>query len=147
MNLDESDETDVFQDDLNENTIEENQKNPDYIDINSYDFKDSNMKRYPYPYPLIDCDSNCKKKINNKAKVAKLSSPFIKKNENVVKESINSTNKTYTFLYIWFILMIIVIYVLIFAVVSENSYHPLMNIIIFIFLVYMSYYLYNNLSL
>jgi hypothetical protein len=69
------------------------------------------------------------------------------KNENVVEESKISTNKTYLFLYIWFILMVIVIYVFIIAIVSENSYHPLMNVIIFIFLVYMSYYILNNLSL
>ena len=126
--------------------VEETQEDPDYNDFPD-SILESDLKKYPFPYPLIECDSNCKKKIDEKASVANIKSPYVKKNEKIVEESIISTNKTYTLLYGWFILMIIVIYVLIIAVVSENSYHPLMNIIIFIFLVYMSYYLYNNLSL
>ena len=124
-------------------------KNADYVNLTPYhyDFKSYSSERYPYPYPLINCDDNCKKRINYKASIANREIPYVKKNEEVIEESIISTNKTYTLLYVWFIIMIIVIYVLIIAVVSENSYHPLMNIIIFIFLVYMSYYLYNNLSL
>ena len=123
--------------------------NADYVNLvpYHYDFNASTRQRYPYPYPLINCDDNCKKRINYKASVANREIPYVKKNEDVTEESIISTNKTYTLLYLWFIIMIIVIYVLIIAFVSENSYHPLMNIIIFIFLVYMSYYLYNNLSL
>ena len=122
----------------------------DYAEIDKpyhYEFQNSDpVKRYPFPYPLIECDSNCKKKLNYKTSVANRTNPFIKKKENIVEESKNSTNKTYTFLYLWFIVMLVVIYVLIIAIVSENSYHPLMNIIIFIFLVYMSYYIFNNLS-
>ena len=91
-------------------------------------------QRYPYPYKLIDCDDTCKKKIKYKVELANRSAVFIKKNEDATKESKNTTNKAYTLFYIWFIVMVVIIYVLIIAVFSENSYHPLMNIIIIIFL-------------
>jgi hypothetical protein len=125
-------------------------KNTDYVTLPIYHHVFPSReyeKKYPFPYPLINCDADCRKKLDYKSSVAKRTSPFVKKNEDVLEESKNTTNKTYTFLYIWFIIMVVVIYVLIIALVSENSYHPLMNIIIFIFLLYMSYYLYNNLSL
>ena len=124
-------------------------KNPDYVNITPYHYNFTDIpreNRYPNPYPLINCDSSCKKKLDYKVSIINKNNPFIKKNESIVEESIISTNKTYMFLYIWLIVMIIVIYVLIITVVSKNSYHPLMNVIIFIFLVYMSYYLIRNLS-
>jgi hypothetical protein len=102
--------------------------------------------KYPFPYQLIQCDKNCRDKINNKIRAGDRPNPFIKKNENILEDSKNSTNNSYMFLYIWFIIMVIIIYVLILAIVSDNSYHPLTNIIIFIFLVYLSYYIFNNLK-
>jgi len=127
-----------------------NPKTPGYVEIESsynYDFSNNSIQqRYKFPYELIKCDDECKQKLN-KAENYNIPNPFIKKNEIILEESKNTTNKTYLFLYIWFILMVIVIYVFIIAIVSENSYHPLMNIVIFIFLVYMSYYILNNLSL
>ena len=101
---------------------------------------------YPFPYPLIECDSSCRDKLKYKERVGVRPNPFIKKNENTLDDSKNSANSSYIFVYVWFIVMVIIIYVLIFAIVSDNSYHPLMNIIIFIFLLYLSYYMFNNLK-
>lgn len=116
------------------------------VSYNKYDFSSNFVEyKYPFPYQLIECDKACRDKINYKQRVGNRPNPFIKKNENTLEDSKNSTNKSYMFLYIWFIVMVIVIYVLIFAIVSDNSYHPLMNIIIFIFLVYLTYYIFNNL--
>lgn len=115
---------------------------------NDYQYDYSRMFQqfeYNFPYELIQCDNECKKKLNYRKENGERPNPFVKKNENILEESKNSTNKSYMFLYIWFILMVIVIYVFIIAIVSDNSYHPLMNVIIFIFLVYLSYYMFRNL--
>ena len=121
-----------------------------FVDVSydEYEYDYSHMFHhfeYKFPYDLINCDSECKKKLNYKKETGERPNPFVKKNENILEESKNSTNKSYMFLYIWFILMVIVIYVFIIAIVSDNSYHPLMNVIIFIFLVYLSYYMFRNL--
>jgi hypothetical protein len=126
-------------------------RNPEYnrIDIpyNISDFSSNFVEyKYPFPYQLIDCDKYCKDKLSNKKTRSDRPNPFIQKNENILEDSKNSTNKSYMFLYIWFIVMVIIIYVLILAIVSENSYHPLTNIIIFIFLLYLSYYMFNNMK-
>ena len=124
-------------------------KNTEYtqMDIPYRDFSMNFIEyEYPFPYELINCDKGCKDKLKYKERVGDRPNPFIKKNENIVEDSKNSTNKSYMFLYIWFIVMVIIIYVFILAIVSDNSYHPLMNIIIFIFLLYLSYYMFNNLK-
>ena len=77
---------------------------------------------------------------------ASLNSAQRDSSEIILDDSKNSANNSYIFVYVWFIVMVIIIYVLIFAIVSDNSYHPLMNIIIFIFLLYLSYYMFNNLK-
>ncbi len=128
-----------------------NPKYPEYnrldISYSKYDFSSNFVEyKYPFPYKLIECDQNCKNKIKYKQRVGNRGNPFIKKNENILEDSKNSTNKSYMFLYIWFIIMVIIVYVLILAIVSDNSYHPLMNVIIFIFFVYLSYYMFNNLK-
>jgi len=128
-------------------------RNPQYsrmelsYNYKPYDFSSNFVEyKYPFPYQLIDCDKNCRDRINYKIRVGDRVNPFIKKNENILEDSKNSTNKSYMFLYIWFIIMVVIIYVLILAIVSDNSYHPLMNVIIFIFLVYLTYYIFNNLK-
>ena len=117
------------------------------IDMPRYDFSNNFVEhKYKFPYELIQCNSECRKKIEYKQRTGDRPNPFIKKNEDILKNSIDNTNKSYTFLYLWFIVMVVIIYVLIIAIVSENSYHPLMNFIIFIFIVYLSYYIFTNLS-
>jgi hypothetical protein len=126
-----------------------NPKNGHYarMDIPYRDFSMNFVEfKYPFPYELINCDKSCQDKLKYKERIGERPNPFIKKNENILEDSKNSTNKSYMFLYFWFIVMVIIIYVFIIAIVSENSYHPLMNIIIFIFLVYLSYYMFNNLK-
>jgi hypothetical protein len=125
-----------------------NPKTPQYIrtDMPYRDFSMNFVEyKYPFPYEPIDCDKNCRNKLIYRERVGTRPNPFIKKNENTLEDSKNSANNSYMFLYIWFIVMVIIIYVFILAIVSDNSYHPLMNIIIFIFLVYLTYYMFNNL--
>jgi len=96
-------------------------------------------------YDLILCDAACEEQIRFKSTGLERPNPFINKKNINLEESKEFTNRNYLLLYVWFIIMLIVIYVLVITIVSENSYHPLMNVIIFIFLFYSFYNIFSNL--
>ncbi len=64
-------------------------------------------------------------------------------NDQVLEEQ-GLAEKTHILLYVWFVITIIVLYVFMICMVSENGWHPLANYVLIGILVFSFYYIYKN---